>query len=130
MSPVELGNSALSLAKLSLRPVEWLSWPTPNMEHARKTARHRTDTRYSAFAYPLNVTCLEWSRELVAENKKQYGRLDVCQQRWVDPKFDLDAGSKGNAFCAFADYPLDQRNAPLNVNLTGIFSSHKLVSSR
>ena len=31
-----------------------------NVELARKTAKHLTDNGYSAFAYPLDVTCREF----------------------------------------------------------------------
>ncbi len=39
----------------------------------------------------------------------------------LDPKFDPDAAARGIAPGAFEDYPLDQWNAALNVNLTGMF---------
>ena len=63
-----------------------------NVELARKTANHLTDNGYSAFAYPLDVTCRDSSQELVAEIKKQFGRLDILvNSAALDPKFDLDA---------------------------------------
>jgi 2-deoxy-D-gluconate 3-dehydrogenase len=93
-----------------------------NVELARKTATHLTDNGYSAFAYPLDVTCQESSRELVVEIKRQFGRLDILvNSAALDPKFDLDAASKGIASGAFEDYSLDQWEAGLNVNLTGVF---------
>jgi 2-deoxy-D-gluconate 3-dehydrogenase len=39
----------------------------------------------------------------------------------LDPKFDPDAMNKGITPGAFEDYPLDQWNAAMNVNLTGMF---------
>jgi NAD(P)-dependent dehydrogenase (short-subunit alcohol dehydrogenase family) len=93
-----------------------------NMDLASKTASRLTDSGYSAMAFPLDVTRLESTREMVAETVKQFGRLDVLvNSAALDPKFDPDAASKGIAPGAFEDYPLDQWNAALNVNLTGMF---------
>ena len=53
---------------------------------------------------------------------KQFGRLDILvNSAALDPKFDPDAAAKGIAPGAFEDYPLEQWNAALNVNLTGMF---------
>ncbi len=93
-----------------------------NMELASKTAKHLTDKAYSAFAFPLDVTRIESTRELVAATKKQFGRLDILVNcAALDPKFDPQAASKGIPPGAFEDYPLDQWNSALNVNLTGMF---------
>src|SRR5262245_43443993 len=59
-----------------------------NIDLARKTAEYLTDNKYAAFAYRLDVTCIESSRELVAEIKKQFGRLDILvNSAGLDPKF-------------------------------------------
>ena len=93
-----------------------------NMELAVKTAAHLTDSGYSAIPFPLDVTRLESTRQLVAETVKQFGRLDILvNSAALDPKFDPAAAAKGIAPGAFEDYPLDQWNAALNVNLTGMF---------
>src|SRR5687767_723963 len=93
-----------------------------NMELANKTVKRLADSGYSAFAFSLDVTRLESTRELVAETKKLFGRLDILvNSAALDPKFDPDAAAKGIAPGAFEDYPLDQWNAALNVNLTGMF---------
>ena len=93
-----------------------------NMELAVKTAAHLTDSGYSAIPFPLDVTRLESTRELAAETVKQFGRLDILvNSAALDPKFDPAAAAKGIAPGAFEDYPLDQWNAALNVNLTGMF---------
>lgn len=93
-----------------------------NLELAMSTATRLTDSGYSAIALPLDVTRLETTRELVAETVKQFGRLDILvNSAALDPKFDPDAAAKGIAPGAFEDYPLDQWNAALNVNLTGMF---------
>jgi NAD(P)-dependent dehydrogenase (short-subunit alcohol dehydrogenase family) len=93
-----------------------------NTESALKTTKHLTDNGHSAFAYPLDVTRPESSRELVAEIKKQFGRLDILvNSAALDPKFDPEAATKGMPLGSFEDYPLDQWRAALNVNLTGVF---------
>jgi 2-deoxy-D-gluconate 3-dehydrogenase len=51
-----------------------------------------------------------------------FGRIDVLvNSAALDPKFDQDASRAGIAPGSFEDYPLDQWNAALNVNLTGTF---------
>jgi len=93
-----------------------------NLELASKAAKHFIDNGYSAFAYPLDVTCRDSSRELVAQVKNQFGRLDILvNSAALDPKFDPEAVSKGIASGAFEDYPLDQWEIGLSVNLTGVF---------
>src|SRR6266508_687875 len=93
-----------------------------NLELASKTATCLTDSGYPSFAFPLDVTRFKSTRELVAETLKRFGRLDILvNSAALDPKFDPDALNKGIAPGAFEDYPLDQWNAALNVNLTGTF---------
>ena len=93
-----------------------------NMELAAKAAKDLTDSGYSAISFPLDVTRLESTRELAAETLKRFGRLDILvNSAALDPKFDPEAASRGIAPGAFEDYPLDQWNAAMNVNLTGIF---------
>jgi NAD(P)-dependent dehydrogenase (short-subunit alcohol dehydrogenase family) len=92
------------------------------MDHANKTSKLLTDSDYDNFAFQLDVTSVESTRGLVAETIKRFGRLDILVNcAALDPKFDPDAASKGIAPGAFEDYPLDQWNAALDVNLTGIF---------
>lgn len=53
---------------------------------------------------------------------KEFDRLDILvNSAALDPKFDSAAVRKGIAPGAFEDYPLDQWNAALQVNLTGTF---------
>jgi 2-deoxy-D-gluconate 3-dehydrogenase len=52
----------------------------------------------------------------------EFGRIDILvNSAALDPKFDADASKKGIAPGGFEDYPLDQWNAALQVNLTGTF---------
>ncbi len=51
-----------------------------------------------------------------------FGRLDILvNSAALDPKFDPEAVKKGITPGAFEEYPLDQWNSALNVNLTGMF---------
>jgi 2-deoxy-D-gluconate 3-dehydrogenase len=59
---------------------------------------------------------------MVASVLTDFGRLDILvNSAALDPKFDSDATSKGIAPGAFEDYPLEQWNAAMSVNLTGMF---------
>ena len=93
-----------------------------NQDAADKVAKGLTNAGYTAAGFGLDVTRIESTRELVAETLKQFGRLDILvNSAALDPKFDPEAASKGIAPGAFEDYPLEQWNAALNVNLTGMF---------
>lgn len=59
---------------------------------------------------------------LTASVLSTFGRVDILvNSAALDPKFDPDAAARGIAPGAFEDYPLEQWNAALNVNLTGMF---------
>lgn len=93
-----------------------------NMELAAKTATRLSESGHTAMPFPLDVTRLESTRELVAETVKRFSRLDILvNSAALDPKFDPSAAEKGIAPGAFEDYPLADWNAALNVNLTGMF---------
>lgn len=93
-----------------------------NQDAANKVAKELTEAGYRAAGFGLDVTRPESTRELVAVTLNQFGRLDVLvNSAALDPKFDPDAAAKGIAPGAFEDYPLEQWNAALNVNLTGMF---------
>jgi len=91
-------------------------------EAAEKTAQALRDSGYRSASFGLDVTRIESTRELVAETLKQFGRLDILvNSAALDPKFDPDATAKGITPGSFEDYPLEQWNAALTVNLTGMF---------
>jgi len=93
-----------------------------NGDLASKNADKLNIAGYSAIAFPLDVTRLESTRDLVAETVKKFGRIDILvNSAALDPKFDPDAAAKGIAPGAFEDYPLGDWNAAMNVNLTGMF---------
>jgi NAD(P)-dependent dehydrogenase (short-subunit alcohol dehydrogenase family) len=92
------------------------------IDPANRTSKLLTDSGYPNFAFQLDVTSVESTRELVAETIKRFGSLDILVNcAALDPKFDPDASAKGIAPGAFEDYPLEQWNDALNVNLTGTF---------
>lgn len=93
-----------------------------NAEAAAKTADDLTKSGFRALSVPTNITQPESVNEMVAKIVSSFGRIDVLvNSAALDPKFDPDAVSKGIAPGSFEEYPLDQWNAALNVNLTGMF---------
>jgi NAD(P)-dependent dehydrogenase (short-subunit alcohol dehydrogenase family) len=93
-----------------------------NQDAAEKVAQGLREAGYAAAGFGLDVTRIESTRELVAVTLGQFGSLDILvNSAALDPKFDPDAAAKGIAPGAFEDYPLEQWNAALNVNLTGMF---------
>jgi len=93
-----------------------------NQDAADKVAHRLTEAGYTAAGFGLDVTRVDSTRELVAVTLKEFGRLDILvNSAALDPKFDPDAAAKGIAPGAFEDYPLEQWNSALNVNLTGMF---------
>ena len=89
---------------------------------AQKTAQGLADAGYHAASFGLDVTRKESCEELVSVTLSKFGSLDILvNSAALDPKFDASAAEKGIAPGAFEDYPLDQWNAALNVNLTGMF---------
>ena len=93
-----------------------------NIEAAKKIADALTKDGYRAKGFGVDITKPDSVKKLVASVLSDFGRLDVLvNSAALDPKFDPDAASKGIAPGNFEDYPLDQWNAALNVNLTGMF---------
>jgi len=89
---------------------------------ADKVAQGLIESGHTAAGFGLDVTRIESARELASVTVSKFGSLDILvNSAALDPKFDPDAAAKGIAPGAFEDYPLEQWNAALNVNLTGIF---------
>lgn len=81
-----------------------------------------TNAGYKALAVEADITDPASVNAMVAHVVSAFGRLDVLvNSAALDPKFDPEAVSKGIAPGKFEEYPLDQWNAALNVNLTGTF---------
>ena len=93
-----------------------------NIEAAKKIADALTKDGYRVKGFGTDIAKPDSVKQLVASVLSDFGRLDVLvNSAALDPKFDPDAASKGIAPGNFEDYPLDQWNAALNVNLTGMF---------
>jgi 2-deoxy-D-gluconate 3-dehydrogenase len=93
-----------------------------NATAAQKTAAALTEEGYQAQSFATDITKPGSVDALVASVLADFGRLDILvNSAALDPKFDPDAIQKGITPGGFEDYPLDQWNAALNVNLTGMF---------
>jgi NAD(P)-dependent dehydrogenase (short-subunit alcohol dehydrogenase family) len=93
-----------------------------NAEKCAAVADSLTTTGYRALAIPLDITQPESVNALVEKVMSTFSRLDILvNSAALDPKFDPDAAARGIAPGSFEDYPLEQWNAALNVNLTGMF---------
>lgn len=93
-----------------------------NAETAGKAAESLRADGFQAQAVPTDITNPDSVKALVESTLKAFGRLDILvNSAAMDPKFDPDALGKGLTPGRFEDYPLDQWNAAMNVNLTGMF---------
>jgi 2-deoxy-D-gluconate 3-dehydrogenase len=93
-----------------------------NASASQAVADALTKSGYQALAVPTDITRPDSVKVLAEKVLSTFGRLDVLvNSAALDPKFDADALKKGIAPGAFEDYPLDQWNAALGVNLTGMF---------
>jgi 2-deoxy-D-gluconate 3-dehydrogenase len=89
---------------------------------AFQIARQLEEAGHKAIGSGLDVTCPESTQGMVEQTLKEFRRLDILvNSAALDPKFDPDALAKGITPGRFEDYPLDQWNTALNVNLTGMF---------
>jgi NAD(P)-dependent dehydrogenase (short-subunit alcohol dehydrogenase family) len=93
-----------------------------NLQAAQKLAAALCEDGYQARGYGVDITSRDAVCELVNSVVKDWGRLDILvNSAALDPKFDAAASEKGIAPGNFEDYPLEQWNSALNVNLTGLF---------
>jgi NAD(P)-dependent dehydrogenase (short-subunit alcohol dehydrogenase family) len=77
---------------------------------------------YRALAASTDITQPDGVKALVEKVMSTFGRLDILvNSAALDPKFDPEAAARGIAPGSFEDYPLEQWNTALNVNLTGMF---------
>jgi len=93
-----------------------------NTSALQGTAETLKNSGYKALSVPTDITNPDSVNAMVAKVLTEFGRLDILvNSAALDPKFDPDAVKKGITPGAFEDYPLDQWNAAMNVNLTGMF---------
>jgi NAD(P)-dependent dehydrogenase (short-subunit alcohol dehydrogenase family) len=93
-----------------------------NASASQAIANTLTKSGYKTLAVSADITHPDSVNALVEKVISAFGRLDILvNSAALDPKFDADAVKKGITPGAFEDYPLDQWNAALGVNLTGMF---------
>jgi len=93
-----------------------------NASAAQAVADTLTKSGYKAQAFAVDITQSDSVNTMVENVLSTFGRIDILvNSAALDPKFDPDAVKKGITPGAFEDYPLEQWNAALNVNLTGMF---------
>lgn len=93
-----------------------------NAEAAKKVVAALTKDGYEAKGFSTDVTKPGSVNAMLTSLLADFGRLDILvNSAALDPKFDPEAIAKGITPGRFEDYPLDQWNAALNVNLTGLF---------
>ena len=93
-----------------------------NESASQEAADTLTKSGYQSLAVSTDITKPDSVNAMVDKVMSTFGRLDILvNSAALDPKFDPDAIKKGITPGAFEDYPLDQWNAALNVNLTGMF---------
>jgi NAD(P)-dependent dehydrogenase (short-subunit alcohol dehydrogenase family) len=93
-----------------------------NAEKCAAVADSLVRAGYRALAASTDITQSDGVKALVEKVMSTFGRLDILvNSAALDPKFDPEATARGIAPGSFEDYPLEQWNAALNVNLTGMF---------
>ena len=93
-----------------------------NASASQAVADTLTKSGYKAQAFAVDITKPDSVNGMVENVLSAFGRIDILvNSAALDPKFDPDAMKKGITPGAFEDYPLDQWNSALNVNLTGMF---------
>lgn len=106
-----LAEAGASVAVLDLNPAS-----------SAGTADLLTQSGFKSLALAADITQPHSVNAAVEKVLSAFGRLDILvNSAALDPKFDPDAVKKGMAPGSFEDYPLEQWNAALNVNLTGMF---------
>ncbi len=93
-----------------------------NAEAAKKVVVALTKEGYPVKGFSTDITRPGPVNAMVTSVLADFGRLDILvNSAALDPKFDPEAVARGIAPGRFEDYPLEQWNAALNVNLTGMF---------
>lgn len=91
-------------------------------DHAMRANTVLADAGFTSFPFQLDITSPDSIAGMINETTKHFGRIDILVNcAAMDPKFDPDAAARGITPGSFEDYPLDQWNAAVNVNLTGMF---------
>lgn len=93
-----------------------------NERAANQVTESLTQAGYRARSIATDITQPDSVRQMVETVLDTFGRLDILvNSAALDPKFDPQALAQGITPGAFEDYPLEQWNQALAVNLTGAF---------
>lgn len=93
-----------------------------NVETAEKVTDDLTQAGYQARAVSTDITLPESVHAMIETVLSTFGRVDILvNSAALDPKFDPEALARGISPGKFEDYPLEQWNQALGVNLTGMF---------
>jgi NAD(P)-dependent dehydrogenase (short-subunit alcohol dehydrogenase family) len=93
-----------------------------NAEAACRVEQSLSADGYKALAAPTDIVRPDSVNALVEKVLAAFGRVDVLvNSAALDPKFDPESAARGIPLGSFEDYPLDQWNAALGANLTGMF---------
>jgi 2-deoxy-D-gluconate 3-dehydrogenase len=93
-----------------------------NAAAAQKAAAGLATEGYQVRGFATDITKPGSVEALVTSVLSDFGTIDILvNSAALDPKFDPDAIKNGITPGSFEDYPLDQWNTALNVNLTGTF---------
>jgi 2-deoxy-D-gluconate 3-dehydrogenase len=93
-----------------------------NEAAARKVENDLLQHGYRVRCLMTDITRPDSVADMVNAVLEAFGRLDILvNSAALDPKFDPQALAQGIAPGAFEDYPLEQWNQALAVNLTGAF---------
>jgi len=93
-----------------------------NEAAARKVENDILQHGYRVRCLMTDITRPDSVADMVNAVLEAFGRLDILvNSAALDPKFDPQALAQGIAPGAFEDYPLEQWNQALAVNLTGAF---------
>jgi len=93
-----------------------------NVGASEKLANDLIQAGYRVQVVPADVTRPESVHDMAAVVVSTFGRIDILvNSAALDPKFDPEALAQGISPGKFEDYPLEQWNQALAVNLTGMF---------
>lgn len=93
-----------------------------NAAACQRVAESLSSAGARALAVPVDITRPDSVQSAVAKVLSTFARVDVLvNSAALDPKFDQQAVARGLAPGRFEDFPLEQWNAALSVNLTGMF---------
>lgn len=102
-----------------------------NEEKLFSTVEELRGLGFNVIGVTTNITDPTSVNAMMEKTLSEFSRVDILvNSAALDPKFDPDAVSKGIAPGSFEEFPLDQWNAAMNVNLTGSFLMTQAVAKQ